>query len=197
MSRSYPVDVSHTFSVWDVSLGQIVRRGQKWPRADGGEVIGQDPNEVWLDEILPVRIDADPRLYIMEEQPTVDLAALTHTIERVAIARPVEEQVIAVQQEEARRLGDVVEIERLLLDVTLVVGALAEVVLEAQTLPDKVRADVEMFKKKTTTIWENRAVSEAKQAAALEGQIPVLDSGWRTVAAEEEAVPIEGASVRR
>lgn len=70
MSISYPVDVQNTrWSIVRISTQEIIKTNQKWPRADGSEIVG-------------LSADIVPLLIVNEAQPVYDPD--THKLERAA-----------------------------------------------------------------------------------------------------------------
>jgi hypothetical protein len=81
MAITYPVDVANTrWSVYRVSTGEIVKHNTRWPRADGGAIVGQDPDLVPLREVEAAQPAYNPATHKLERAEAVtDVAANTHT----------------------------------------------------------------------------------------------------------------------
>lgn len=78
---TYPVDVANTFwSAYSISQAAIVKHRQRWPRADGGEIVGQNPDIVPLLEVEGAQPAYDPATQNLQRSaPVVDVNANTHT----------------------------------------------------------------------------------------------------------------------
>jgi hypothetical protein len=78
---TYPVDTKKRYSVYSILTGGVVIPDTLWPRADGGQIIGSDP-----DLVLLLNIDEPPD-YDSETHSltitgwTADLVAQTYTCE--------------------------------------------------------------------------------------------------------------------
>ena len=90
---SFPVDTQNTrWAVYRVSAASVVRTGVKWPRADGGEIIGLDPDLVPLLEVVEAQPAFDPATQRLQATPAVvDVDANTHTRGWVVVDRSAEE----------------------------------------------------------------------------------------------------------
>ena len=69
MAISYPVDPTSRWAMYRLSTGEIIKHRVRWPRRDGSEIVGLDPDIV-------------PLLEVQEEQPPFDSA--TETVEKAA-----------------------------------------------------------------------------------------------------------------
>ena len=80
---NYPVDVASTrWTVFEISTSSIMAHGRKWPRADGGEVLGQDPDIAMLLEVEGTQPVFDPAIErLVPLSPVIDVAANTRTRE--------------------------------------------------------------------------------------------------------------------
>ena len=63
---TYPVPTDSRWSTWSISEAEIKRHNKPWPRADGGEIVGQDPDIVPL-----LEVQADPPAYDNQTQKLV------------------------------------------------------------------------------------------------------------------------------
>ena len=85
MAISYPVDPDSRWAVYDVTAGQVVSRNKRWPRADGGELVGADPNFVMLQHVEEEQPPAS-ELHDVVDGESVDVSA--NTITRTYTANP-------------------------------------------------------------------------------------------------------------
>lgn len=78
---TYPVDVANTrWAAASISSGEILKHNQKWPRADGGEIQGLDPDIALLLEVDAAQPTYDPDTErLVRSTPVVDIPNNTHT----------------------------------------------------------------------------------------------------------------------
>lgn len=81
MAITYPVDVENTkWAFYRLSTDTILKHNVSWPRADGEEILGLDPDIIPLMEIVEAIPAYDPSTHkIQEAPPTIDVNANTHT----------------------------------------------------------------------------------------------------------------------
>jgi len=81
MAITYPVDVENTrWAVYSLSEGQVVSRNKRWPRADGGALVGADPNFVLLLQVeQPMPEDSPTHEFVQGEMIDVDAQTLMTT----------------------------------------------------------------------------------------------------------------------
>jgi len=48
---TYPVDTSKRFAIYSQLSESVISTGNKWPRTDGGEIQGDDPDHIWLEQV--------------------------------------------------------------------------------------------------------------------------------------------------
>lgn len=179
MAITYPVDVANTlWAVYQVSTGQIVARNKSWPRADGEAIVGMDPDFVYLLHVNQTPPDYDSRLYLLQSTETADVDANELSLTYQTTLRPVEEQIIAAQNEEAARLSALVKVEREVIETRLMVGAILAYIVDNQQFPAKVRTMAQDYVVKATKVWNNRDRLDEIIAAINVGEVPDLDSGW-------------------
>ena len=77
---TYPVDVENTrWATWSVSLAEIKQHNKPWPRHDGMEIVGQDPDIVPLLEVDVAAPDYDSATHRIERGiPVVDVPNNEH-----------------------------------------------------------------------------------------------------------------------
>ena len=78
---TYPVDVENTlWAAWRISTAEIIKHAKPWPRHDGGEIVGLDPDLVPLLEVQGARPAYDAATErLTRSAPIVDVDANTHT----------------------------------------------------------------------------------------------------------------------
>ena len=179
MAITYPVDVENTlWAVWDSQLSAIIVRNKRWPRADGAEIANQDPRYIWLEQIENAQPEYDPRLYYLETIEQPDPQNNTLTVSYNAVARDAEERKQAAINEEAVRLGDLIDLAKEAVQTRLVVTAIIKHAKDGETLPPKVVQMIDAYSAKGVKIWKNRDRLEALLAQIDAGQDPDLDAGW-------------------
>ena len=73
MAINYPVDPDSRWSIWSISEQAIKRHNKPWPRLDGAEVVGLDPDLVPLLEVNEPQPVYDPAThYLTRSEPVVD-----------------------------------------------------------------------------------------------------------------------------
>lgn len=118
---NYPVDVENTrWAAYRVSTQEVVRRNMRWPRADGGEIVGLDPDLVPLLEVREDQPAYDPATERLEAAtPVVDVDANTHTQGWSVVARSQQEIDDEAEREQAKaaylalKNGEGTQLERL------------------------------------------------------------------------------------
>lgn len=150
---TYPVDVDNTWwAVLDTSSGLLLppplsgerttKNGvalRRWSRPDGGEIVGQDPNIVWL---LYVDNDVPPydsRLAQLVGTSVIDVNANTITTEWTPQERALEEQEQAAENEESAQFGRHFPVEKITLETAFVLGLLINFAIDGQAIPLKWR----------------------------------------------------------
>ena len=87
---NYPVSADSRWSA--VSGGAIIRSNFKWPRGDGGEIVGLDPAITLLLHVQAADPAFDPATHrLVQGAGVFDEAANTLTFTRTAVAIPQEE----------------------------------------------------------------------------------------------------------
>ena len=77
---NYPVDPQSRWAIWSISEAKILKHNKPYPRADGGEIVGLDPDIVPLLEVNEDQPVYDPAThYLSRTTPVVDVNANTHT----------------------------------------------------------------------------------------------------------------------
>ena len=177
---TYPVDVMNTkWSVLQVSTGEVIARNKLWPRSDGGEIVGLDPDYVYLLQSTEAQPDYDSRTHVLRGQEQVDAAANTITVEWVAEQRVADEIIMAVENREAEQLEKIVgQVTREVIETRLVLGAVLNYALKNQVFPAKVQTRIDDYIAKALKIWQNRDVLAAKIADIQAGTAIDPDSGW-------------------
>lgn len=103
---NYPVDVANTrWAIWSISEATIKQHNKPWPRADGGEIVGLDPDLVPLLEVEEAQPAYDPALeYLSRTAPVVDVNANTHTHGWEVLPRSQEDIDADAEREQAKAL---------------------------------------------------------------------------------------------
>jgi hypothetical protein len=80
VSINYPVDPDSRWAAYRVSTDEIIRHKKPWPRADGAEIVGLDPDIVPLLEVREAQPAFDPAVErLVAAAPVVDVPNNTHT----------------------------------------------------------------------------------------------------------------------
>lgn len=101
---TYPVDVANTrWAMWRISLSQIEKHNQKWPHADGSEIVGLNPDVVPLLEVQEAQPNYNPSTHKLQAAaPVVDVPNNTHTHGWDVVALTAEE-IAAITEREAAK----------------------------------------------------------------------------------------------
>lgn len=175
---TYPVDVINSrWAVYQVSTQQIIARRKVWPVADGSEIPGLDPDYVYLEEQENAQPDYDARIYRMEATDVINVDGNTLTRTWQTYKRVEDEIKTAAENVEAQRLGDLIDLEREVLETRLMVGAILNN-LAGQSWPPKVLDAAIEYRNKSASIWRNRDRLKAILAEIEAGTEPDMDSGW-------------------
>ena len=180
MAITYPVDVDNTeWAVYQVSTGQIIDRRKKWPRADGGEIVGLDPDYVYLLHVDDVEPDYDSRLFILNGTETIDVTGNELQLSWESIARPLEEQTMAAENREAEQLEAIVgQLAREVLTTRLVVGAIVKYALNNQQFPAIVQNMMNEYETQAVKVWNNRNILNQKIQELQTTGNTNLDADW-------------------
>jgi hypothetical protein len=182
MAISYPVDVVATrWAVLRISTGEIISRNAVWPRADGGPIVGLDPDYVYLLHVNSTPPDYDSRLYFLQGTETVDAEDNEIRLTYDAVKRPLEEQIVAAENVETEQLQRHLRLEREALETRLMLGALIKFVLDNMTMPPKVRTMADEYAAKAIKLFKNRDRLAVILADIEAGREPDLDAGWENV----------------
>ena len=103
---TYPVDVANTrWAVVRISTGEILKHNQKWPREDGAEIVGLDPDVALLLEVETAKPAYDPATERLEAAaPVTDIPNNTHTHSWNVVARPQADIDADVELQQAKAL---------------------------------------------------------------------------------------------
>jgi len=106
---NYPVDPQSRWAIWSISEAKILKHNKPYPRADGGEIVGLDPDIVPLLEVnepAPVDgVDYDSAThYIARTEPVVDVNANTHTHGWEILPRSQEDLDAEAEREQAKAM---------------------------------------------------------------------------------------------
>ena len=105
MAITYPVPTDSRWSIWSISDAEIKRHNKPWPRADGGEIVGLDPDLVPLLEVEEAQPAFDPATQRLERaDAVVDVSANTHTHGWNVVARSQDDIDAEAEREQAKAL---------------------------------------------------------------------------------------------
>lgn len=100
---NYPVDPSSRWATWSISQAEIIKHNKPWPRADGGEIVGLDPDIVPLLEVDEAQPAYDPATHRLERNtPVVDVAGNRHVHGWNIVARSQEDLDAEAERELAK-----------------------------------------------------------------------------------------------
>ena len=177
MAITYPVPADSKWAVYQISTEQIIARRKQWPVGDGSEIVGLDPDYVYLLEQSDARPDFDSRIYRIEGTDVLDVAGNTLTRTWQTIKRVDDEIKVAAENVEAQELSKHISLEREAVETRLMVGAILQYI-EGLQMPPKVDAAATVYKDKAVKLWKNRDRLKAIIAEIEAGTEPDMDSGW-------------------
>lgn len=183
MAITYPVDSNSWWSVLQVSTGNIIKRNQRWPIADGTPIPGLDPDFVYLRQVDTAQPNYDSRLYQLVKDETIDVDNNTITSSWSTISRDLAERIIAAENKEVEELSKHIVPEKEMVETRLMVTAILNYI-EGLQLPPKVQDAADRYQAKGTKLWKNRDRVKAIIAELEADGDPDLDSGWEEPDAE-------------
>lgn len=178
MAITYPVSPESRWAVLELSTGQIISRNKVWPRADGGPIVGLDPDFVYLLHVNDSQPDYDSRLYSLTGTETPDAEANELRLGWATEKRPTDEQIAAAENVEAQKNFTMFRLEREAIETRLMVTALIQHAVDGQLLPQKVRNMASAYVEKGVRIHKNRDRLKAIVASINANEEPDLDAGW-------------------
>lgn len=179
MAITYPVNVEQTrWAVYQVSIGTIVARNKVWPVIDGGPIQGQDPDFIYLLQVDSTIPDYDSRLYNLVGVEVIDVPNNELITNWSTEALPLEEQIVAAENEEASKLSLITKLTREAVETRLIVGAILNYIVDAQQFPPKVQTLADKYIIKAVKVWNNRNRLEEIVDDLNNGLSPDLDAGW-------------------
>ena len=102
---NYPVDPQSRWSIWSISGAEILKHNKPWPRADGEEIVGLDPDIIPLLEVESAQPVYDPAThYLSRTAPVVDVNANTHTHGWEILPRPQADIDADAEREQAKAM---------------------------------------------------------------------------------------------
>jgi len=184
MAITYPVDVENTrWALYQVSTGTIIKRNAVWPRADGGEIQGMDPDFVYLLQTASTPPDYDARLFHLDSTEVVDAENNTLGRDYTVVPNAPENVQAEVINEESVRFGRIAKIEQALTDVYIMTMATAAVVKDNEAFHPKAAEMYPAMLSRAIKLFKNRARREELEAAIAAGTVQAadLDAGWEDV----------------
>jgi hypothetical protein len=174
---TYPVDVENTrWAVLKLSTGEIISRNQTWPRADGGEISGLDPDYVYLLHVEDTRPDYDSRIYSLVGTETVDADANEIRKTWETVKRPDEEIKVAIENVENDKFSNLAKIESHLKLTTMLLGGLMNYELNLQNIPPRFMPLYDDYVALAIKLYKNSDVRETLAAQVDAGEEPDIDA---------------------
>lgn len=187
MAINYPVNISNTkWAVIRQSTGEIISRNQTWPRSDGQEIQGLDPDYVYLLDVrfLPsshpqyvAQPNYDSRLYYLVATETPNIPNNVLNLQWSSVKRGIEEQTESALNKETEVLSSIIDFSREIIETRLAVSAILTQ-LSGQNLPQKAVTFVNDYRQKGIKIWNNRGRLSEILNEINNSIEPNLDAGW-------------------
>ena len=100
---TYPVAPESRWATWSIAQAIILKHNKPWPRADGTEIVGLDPDIVPLLEVQEAQPVFDPAThYLTRSDGVVDVPANTHTHGWIIVPRTQEDLDAEAEREQAQ-----------------------------------------------------------------------------------------------
>ena len=91
MAITYPRPTDAKYVLYKISTSEVLKRNISYPRTDGGEIVGLDPDLIYLEMQTNAVPDYDPRYFqrVVTETPILDdgIYEIVNTTQK----RPVDE----------------------------------------------------------------------------------------------------------
>lgn len=141
-----PATDQDRYVLFKIDTEEILNFDTRYPRADGGEISGADPNLVYLLKREPFPkpgIDYDMRSLITTPVPDVENGNwdLIYSSEK----RPKEDRKLAVENAEVGEFYRHFTFERLAIETAVAVGLIAHFAIDGQTIPPKWRGRLDKY----------------------------------------------------
>ena len=179
MAITYPVPPDTRWAVLQLSTGEIISRNKPWPREDGAEIAGLDPDFVYLLHVDGTAPQYDSRYYTLNTTETPDADANTLVKSYTTNKRPVDEIKVAAENVEADQFNRHFAIERALKETAMMVGLIYQFTVDSQAIPQRYRAFAATYRNKVKDkILPNLDTLNAKLALIDAGEEPDLDADY-------------------
>lgn len=172
---TYPVSPEARFNLYRISTGEIIKRTIAWPRSDGMQIVGLDPDLVYLEITEQLRPDYDPRYYVLVTTETPNVANESWDITYNTQKRPVEEITRAAENVEAAIREAILPQDKVNLYLLLAVATLFRRV-EGLTLTNKENVLKDRVVSMAIKVWSNRDAFDTKVTQIEANQEPDLDT---------------------
>ena len=86
---NYPVDTTKEYAIYNTATSEVVRERINYPRADGEQIVGGDPDLVFLQVVLTDRPTPSPGKIVIRGGWAIDLIAGTYTETWVEEDKPI------------------------------------------------------------------------------------------------------------
>ena len=179
MPISYPRNVTPgtKYVLFRISTGEVINNKTDYPRTDGGEIVGLDPDLVYLERISSVIPDFDSRYYILTKTETPNVDDGIWNIAYGTQKRGQTEIEISATNVEATNNALLVPSETQLKLIILGLGVLFRQ-LDAQTLTAKEVVIRDKVIEVATNFWQNDANLRNKITLIAAGNEVDLDDGY-------------------
>lgn len=137
------------YVVFQISTQEVLNSNATYPRSDGMEVQGGDPDLVYLLKRTPFPVpDYDSRMRSLVVDQTADADNGFWDVTYTTQKRPKPDRVLAVENEEQDQFYQHLPIERIAIETALMAGLIYHFAVDGQTIPPKWRTRMDAFKNK-------------------------------------------------
>lgn len=176
---TYPVNLSSRWTIIQASTNIIIARNRSWPRTDGMEIQGADPDFIYLEQVTTERPECDERLFdLVQTEPVIDTAGNTITTGWTVSEKPKDDVRANLLNTETLANSELVSQQELTKLTVLGLGIIARKMIGMElTEPER-----ELHKRITEVsglMWDNDATLTNKLKDLDEDKPIDPDAGWK------------------
>lgn len=176
---TYPRNTASRYVLFKSSTQEVLNPNTSYPRSDGMEIDGLDPDLVYLEIKEGARPDASGMFYQIEVSKVADVENGDWNVEYSAVQRPEEEITVALENAESSANETLLPYNQQLKMLLLGIGVCLRQ-LDNAALTNKEQAIKNRIVQKAVKMWRNDEALKAKLQQLAGGNIPDPDAGWET-----------------
>lgn len=175
---TYPRNTDAKYVIYNTATQQIIKRNADYPRADGAEISGLDPDLVYLEQkdtlILP---DYDPRYFVKVTTETPKVDDGDWEIKETTQKRDIEQIQASIENAEAEANERLLPFNKQMKALVLGQAVLFRM-LDSQNLNSKEQAIRDECIALGVKVWKNDANLRKKINDIAKDNEPDIDEGW-------------------